>query len=83
VFSTLNQSTGAYCFDKWVAYYRSKHPNILGQFHDESINQVREGSEEQHSSTLQWAIEKVNQELKLNVDLGIDVQYGKTYSEIH
>jgi hypothetical protein len=83
VFSTLNQSTGAYCFDKWVAYYRTKRPNILGQFHDESINQVRKGSEEEHSSTLQWAIEKVNQELKLNVDLGIDVQYGKTYSEIH
>jgi DNA polymerase I-like protein with 3'-5' exonuclease and polymerase domains len=83
VFSTLNQSTGAYCFDKWVAYYRTKSPNILGQFHDESINQVRKGSEQEHSSILQWAIGKVNQELKLNVDLGIDVQYGTTYSEIH
>ena len=83
VFSTLNQSTGAYCFDKWVAYYRTKRPNILGQFHDESINQVREGSEQEHSSILQWAIEKVNQDLKLNVDLGIDIQYGKTYSNIH
>ena len=83
VFSTLNQSTGAYCFDKWVAYYRTKRPNILGQFHDESINQVRKGDEQEHSSVLQWAIEKVNQELKLNVDLGIDIQYGNTYSEIH
>ena len=83
VFSTLNQSTGAYCFDKWVAYYRTKSPNILGQFHDESINQVRKGGEQEHSSNLQWAIKKVNQELKLNVDLGIDVQYGLTYSEIH
>ena len=83
VFSTLNQSTGAYCFDKWVAYYRTKSPNILGQFHDESINQVRKGGEQEHSSNLQWAIKKVNQELKLNVDLGIDVQYGITYSEIH
>jgi DNA polymerase I-like protein with 3'-5' exonuclease and polymerase domains len=55
----------------------------LGQFHDESINQVRKGSEQEHSSILQWAIGKVNQELKLNVDLGIDVQYGTTYSEIH
>ena len=83
VFSTLNQSTGAYCFDKWVAYYRTKSPNILGQFHDESINQVRKGGEQEHSSNLQWAIKKVNQELKLNVNLGIDVQYGLTYSEIH
>ena len=83
VFSTLNQSTGAYCFDKWVAYYMTKRPNILGQFHDESINQVRIGDESDHTATLIWAIEKVNQELKLNVDLGIDVQYGNTYSEIH
>jgi len=83
VFSTLNQSTGAYCFDKWVAYYMTKRPNILGQFHDESINQVKIGDESDHTATLNWAIEKVNQELKLNVDLGIDVQYGNTYSEIH
>jgi hypothetical protein len=44
---------------------------------------VRKGDEQEHSSVLQWAIEKVNQELKLNVDLGIDIQYGNTYSEIH
>ena len=61
----------------------TKRPNILGQFHDESINQVRIGDESDHTATLIWAIEKVNQELKLNVDLGIDVQYGNTYSEIH
>tara|TARA_B100000780_G_scaffold153283_1_gene107147 strand:- start:2611 stop:4452 length:1842 start_codon:yes stop_codon:yes gene_type:complete len=83
VFSTINQSTGAYCFDKWVAYYRTKRPNILGQFHDETINQVKIGMEQEHTTILMWAIDKVNQELKLNVDLGIDVQYGNTYSEIH
>ena len=40
-FSTINQSTGSYCFDKWVAYYRMRRPNIVGQFHDESINVIR------------------------------------------
>jgi hypothetical protein len=83
VFSTLNQSTGAYCFDKWVAYYRSRRPNIIGQFHDESINLVKEGEQDEHTKTLIWAIEKLNQELKLNVDLGIDVQYGQRYSDVH
>ena len=68
VFSTLNQSTGAYCFDKWVAYYRTRRPNIIGQFHDESINLVKEGEQNEHSVALNWAIEKLNQELKLNVD---------------
>ena len=82
-FSTINQSTGAYCFDKWVALYRTKRGNIIGQFHDESINLVKNGDEEVHTTALLWAIEKLNKELKLNVDLGIDVQYGQRYSEIH
>ena len=83
VFSTLNQSTGAYCFDKWVAYYRTRRPNIIGQFHDESINLVRKGEEDEHSSALEWAIKKLNQNLKLNVDLGIEIQYGQRYSDVH
>ena len=82
-FSTINQSTGAYCFDKWVALYRTKRGNIIGQFHDESINLVKKGDEEQHTKDLTWAIEKLNKELKLNVDLGIDIQYGQRYSDVH
>jgi hypothetical protein len=83
VFSTLNQSTGAYCFDKWLAIYRKSRPNICGQFHDESINLVKEGEEERHKFILVSAINKLNEELKLNVELGIDVQFGNKYSEIH
>ena len=82
-FSTINQSTGAYCFDKWVAYYRGARPNIVGQFHDESINVVKKGEENLHTNYLQEAIEKLNEDLKLNVTLGIDIQYGNNYSEIH
>ena len=29
------------------------------------------------------AIDKVNQKLQLNVDLGVDVQFGYRYSDIH
>ena len=83
VFSTLNQSTGAYCFDKWVAYYRTRRPNIIGQFHDESINLVKEGEQDEHTEVLTWAIQKLNDDLKLNVDLGIDIQYGQRYSDVH
>jgi DNA polymerase I-like protein with 3'-5' exonuclease and polymerase domains len=83
VFSTINQSTGSYCFDKWVGYYRARRPNIIGQFHDESINLVKLGEEKKHTEVLNWAIDKLNNELKLNVSLGIDIQYGKLYSEIH
>ena len=82
-FSTLNQSTGAYCFDQWVAHYLTKRPNIIGQFHDESINEVPIGEEEEHEKVLHWAIQKVNEKLKLNVDLSVSVQYGNCYSDIH
>jgi len=82
-FSTINQSTGAYCFDRWVALYRTRRSNIVGQVQDESINVIRKGEENVHTSTLQWAIEKLNEQLKLNVDLGIDIQYGNTYADVH
>lgn len=82
-FSTLNQSTGAYCFDQWVAHYLTQRPNIIGQFHDESINRIPVGEEQEHESVLRWAIEKVNEKLKLNIKLDIDVQFGVRYSDIH
>ena len=82
-FSTINQSTGSYCFDKWVAFYRTRRTNIVGQFHDESINVVKKGEEKEHTKTLHWAIDKLNEQLKLNVQLGIDVQYGNNYAEVH
>lgn len=83
IFSTLNQGTGAYCFDQWVAYYLTQRPNIVGQFHDESINVVKRGEEAQHEHVLKWAIRKVNEKLKLNINLDVDVQFGSRYSEIH
>ena len=83
VFSTINQSTGAYCFDRWVALYRSHRSNIVGQFHDESINVVKKGDKDEHTLVLKWSIKRLNEQLKLNVDLGIDIQYGQNYAEVH
>lgn len=83
IFSTLNQSTGAYCFDQWVAHYLTKRPNIIGQFHDESINRIKVGEEREHEEVLRWAIDKVNEKLKLNIKLDIDVQFGSRYADIH
>jgi DNA polymerase I-like protein with 3'-5' exonuclease and polymerase domains len=55
----------------------------VGQFHDESINVIREEEKEQHTKTLKSAVHKLNEQLKLNVELGIDVQYGNNYAEVH
>ena len=82
-FSTINQSTGSYCFDRWVAIYRNVRSNIIGQFHDESINLIKEGEEKEHTEVLKSAVQRLNEQLKLNVSLGIDVQYGNNYAEVH
>jgi DNA polymerase I-like protein with 3'-5' exonuclease and polymerase domains len=83
--STINQSTGVYCFDTWLAFYLSKRPNIVFQAHDESVNSVRDNSEDRqkHEDCLQWAIRKTNEKIKLNVELSIDIQWGYNYGDIH
>lgn len=82
-FSTINQGTGVYCFDTWLAYYLSRRPNIVGQFHDESVNCIKDGEQAEHAEVLKWAIGKANEKLKLNIDLDIDVKFGLTYAEVH
>jgi len=83
IFSTLNQGTGVYCFDKWISYVRSRRPQLTGQFHDEIILTVRKGYRKECTALLKWAINKVNKELKLNRSLDVDVQFGKCYADIH
>ena len=82
-FSTLNQGTGVFCFDSWVAICRKNGIDTIGQFHDEIIAIVKHGDEERTKATMEGAIEKLNEKLKLNVPLGVDAQFGKTYADIH
>lgn len=87
-FSTLNQGTGVFCFDSWIREWRSARPSkdvarLLGQFHDEVIIEIDEGKEKPCRKMLTEAIERVNKKLKLNIQLGVDVQFGHRYSDIH
>ena len=82
-FSTLNQSTGVYCFDSWLMYCRGLDLDMIGQFHDEVIVLLDEGKEEETKRKMETAIDLLNDELQLNVPLGIDVQFGKTYADVH
>lgn len=82
-FSTLNQGTGVFCFDSWIREFRKKRSQLTGQFHDEIIACLKEGQEERYEQLLHKSIGNVNNKLKLNVTLGVDVQFGKTYAEIH
>lgn len=83
IFSTLNQGTGVYCFDKWVMAFRKKRKQLTAQFHDEVVLCIKEGAQGKCTKLLKYAIEDVNNELKLNVKLDVDIQYGKNYAEIH
>ena len=82
-FSTLNQSTGVYCFDTWVAGCRSRGMKIIGQFHDEIIALVEEGDRTRTETIMQTSIKRTNEKVQLNVPLAIDYSFGKNYSEIH
>ena len=82
-FSTLNQSTGVYCFDMWVKECREMGVQTIGQFHDEVIVLTKEGEEFVTENKLMHGIRCLNDDLQLNVKLGIEVQFGNTYAEIH
>jgi hypothetical protein len=82
-FSTLNQGTGVFCFDTWVSICRLSGIKSIGQFHDEIITLVKEGEEGNVEKIMHEAAIKLNEEVKLNVPLGTDVQFGKTYASIH
>ena len=82
-FSTLNQGTGVFCFDSWVKECRSMGIQTIGQFHDEIIALVEEGQEDVVENKMLLAISGLNNTIRLNVDLGIDAQFGKTYADIH
>jgi DNA polymerase I-like protein with 3'-5' exonuclease and polymerase domains len=81
IFSTLNQGTGVFLFDSWLARARLKGYNGQGQFHDETLASVADESRSREA--LKYGIEKLNQDLKLNVDFGIDTKVGKNYAEVH
>ena len=79
--STTNQSTAVYIFDSWLARARLYGYNGQGQFHDETLASV---AKESHTrEALQQGVEKLNNDLTLNVPFGIDIKFGQTYAEVH
>lgn len=83
IFSTINQSTGVFCFDTWLAVCRRDRPQLTGTFHDEQILVVKKGYREEVTAWLKETIEETNNILQLNRRLDIDIQFGDRYSHIH
>lgn len=83
IFSTLVQGSASYVFDLWVQEFRKVRPQLTAQFHDEVVLCIKKGYRQQCEKLLRDAIQRVNDQLKLNRELAIDVQFGERYSDIH
>jgi DNA polymerase I-like protein with 3'-5' exonuclease and polymerase domains len=79
--STINQGTGVYCFDTWCYHARKLGVGITASFHDEVV--IATDDPDGVQEKLQKAIQQTNDKLQLNVPLGIDVQRGKNYADVH
>jgi hypothetical protein len=82
-FSTLNQGTGVYCFDTYVKHCRKAGIKVSLQMHDEILFRLLEGNKESVIEILNNAIKQVNEEIKLNIPLGISMDFGLNYADCH
>lgn len=83
VFSVTNQSTGVYIFDSFIRKVREKGIIIRLQYHDEILTYLRITDKDKVKKILYDSIEEINQEIKLNVPLGISVDFGESYAMVH
>ena len=94
-FSTLIQGSGSYVLDLWLMFIHKRlnqamkagllkfRPMLLASFHDEIVYESSTYDERIIRSIVDDAIDDVNKAMKLSVDLGCDIQFGKYYSDIH
>lgn len=85
IFSGLNQSTGVYCFDRYLMEIRKRGIKISFQYHDEwmACFDRRERTENDVRNVIEESINIVNNNLKLNVPLGSSADFGLNYAQIH
>lgn len=86
-FSTLNQNSGVYIFDSWLRKVREalqelKIPVVM-QYHDELLIVCKSQYKDYVRNILYKAMEQTNDEVKLNVKIGISVDVGQNYAECH
>lgn len=93
-FSTLVQGTSSYILDLWLSYQfvlrDSKDYNfgdygvrLLASIHDEQVVEFKEGFRGDVERLISDSLDKVNKRLKQEIPFGCDIQFGKTYADIH
>lgn len=93
-FSTCVQGTSSYILDLWLSYqfklrnsgrysFTGDCVKLLATFHDEQIVEFKEVFKEEVRELISDALKKVNEKLKPEIEFGCDIQFGKTYADIH
>lgn len=93
-FSTLVQGTGSYVLDIWLSYQfklRKTKDYDLGDYgvqllatvHDEQIVEFKDEFKGDVERLISDSLVKVNGRLKQEIPFGCDIQFGKTYADIH
>lgn len=83
IFSTLVQGTASYVFDKWIENILELREQLTATFHDEGVWSLRQGHREEFTAMIMNSMKKLNEDIKLNRELGCEAQFGNRYSEIH
>ena len=82
-FSTLVQGSGDYLFNLWLLYCRNLGIKVSMTMHDEWLTIVPEGQQNEVIEKAKEAMNKVNEKLKLNKTISMDVQVGYSYADCH
>ena len=82
-FSVVNQSSAVYCFNMWLWNITQQGVWPILQTHDDELLRCRNEEVEKYTEITNEAMRRVNNQLKLNVELACEVQVGDNFAETH
>jgi hypothetical protein len=83
IFSVVNQSSAVYCFNMWVWNCTQMGIFPVTQSHDDSAYVVDEADVAKTENIIDEAMNRVNKQLRLNVQLACETQVGDNIAETH
>lgn len=79
--------SGVFVFDSWLRKVKQKTKDygirVVLQYHDEILLICPKKYKVEIESILKQAMVETNRELNLNIEIGISVDFGKNYGQVH
>lgn len=82
-FSVVNQSSAVYCFNMWLWNITQQGVFPILQTHDDCLLRCNKENTQKYVDVFNTAMDRVNKQLKLNVELACEVQIGDNFAETH